>query len=195
MSAPQDRRTFNRRAFLVTSAAVGGGLALAIWLPRGGRDADATTEAVEVGPWLSIDGEDNVLVRVPFNECGNGAMTMCALLVTEELCADWNKVRAEPIDLNRDKREQGVYKAFDAQFFTFSGRSTSADLMRTMRQIGASARERLKRAAALRWQVPEAEVQAKDAVLTHGPSGRTLRFGEVASAAAAVKLPAEPDVV
>jgi isoquinoline 1-oxidoreductase beta subunit len=194
MSAAPDR-TLNRRAFLVTTAAVGGGLALAIWLPRGGRDADASTEAVEVGPWLTIDGDDMVLVRVPFNECGNGAMTMCALLVTEELRADWNKVRAEPIDLNRDKREQGAYKAFDSQFFTFSGRSTSPDLMRTMRQIGASARERLKLAAALRWQVPVAEVQAQAGVLTHVSSNRTLRFGEVAAAAAAVKLPAEPEVV
>jgi isoquinoline 1-oxidoreductase subunit beta len=194
MSAAPDRLRLNRRAFLVTTAAVGGGLALAIWLPRGGRDADASTEAVEVGPWLSIDGDDNVLVRVPYNECGNGAMTMCALLMTDELRADWNKVRAEPIDLNRDKREQGPYKAFDAQFFTFSGRSTSPDLMRNMRQIGASARERLKMAAAANWQVPVAEVEARAGVLTHAPTSRSLRFGEVAAAAAAVKLPAEPEV-
>jgi isoquinoline 1-oxidoreductase beta subunit len=194
MNAVPDRRHLSRRAFLVTTAAVGGGLALAIWLPRGGRDADASTEAVEVGPWLSIDGDDNVLVRVPYNECGNGAMTLCALLMTEELRADWNKVRAEPIDLNRDKREQGAYKAFDAPFFTFSGRSTAPDLMRNMRQIGASARERLKMAAATQWQVPVGEVEARAGVLTHTPTSRTLRFGEVAAVAASVKLAAEPEV-
>ncbi|HEU4780399.1 MAG TPA: molybdopterin cofactor-binding domain-containing protein [Steroidobacteraceae bacterium] len=186
-------RTLSRRTFLVSTAVVGGGLTLAILTSCEGKKA-APSAATEVSAWLSIDASDNVLLRVPFNECGNGAMTMVALLMAEELRADWSKVRAEPLDLNRDKREQGVYKAFDSTFFTFSGRSTSPDLMRTMRQAGASARERLKMAAAQQWNVPVAEVEARNSALTHAATKRTLRYGEVAAAAAGVKLPQEPVV-
>ena len=62
------------------------------------------------------------------------------------------------------------------------------------RQAGASARERLKMAAALQWKVPVAEVEAHRSALTHTPTKRSLRYGEVAAAAAAVKLPKEPEV-
>lgn len=183
----------NRRTFLISTAVAGGGLTLAILWPRAG-DKSAPAEPAEVSAWLTIDADDNVLLRVPFHECGNGAMTMAALLMAEELRADWNKVRAEPIELNRDAREAGVYKAIDGKFSTFSGRSTSPDHMRTMRQAGASARERLKAAAAREWGVPVEQVEARDSVLTHTASNRTLRFGEMAAAAAGIKLPQEPEV-
>jgi isoquinoline 1-oxidoreductase beta subunit len=181
----------SRRTFLVSTAVVGGGLTLAILLPR---DKAAPGGPAEISAWVSIDTDDNVLARVMFHECGNGAMTMVAMLMAEELRADWNKVRAEPVELNRDAREAGVYKAIEGKFSTFSGRSTSPDVIRPMRQAGASARERLKAAAAEQWGVPVEEVDARDSVLTHAGSKRTLRFGEVAAAAASIKLPREPEV-
>jgi len=48
--------------------------------------------------------------------------------------------------------------------------------------------ERLKAAAAERWHVPVSEIEAQNSVLTHRPSGRRLRFGEVAASAAAIRL-------
>jgi len=47
-------------------------------------------------------------------------------------------------------------------------------------------------AAAQRWNVPAAECQTAKSVITHKPTGRTLRFGEVAEAAAKLPPPAEP---
>jgi isoquinoline 1-oxidoreductase beta subunit len=61
-------------------------------------------------------------------------------------------------------------------------------------QAGASARERLKAAAAQQWGVPVAEVTTKDGVLSHQPTGRKLRYGEVAAKAAAIKLDKEPAI-
>ena len=63
-----------------------------------------------------------------------------------------------------------------------------------MQQVGASARERLIAAAATRWNVPASECTAASSVVTHGPSGRTLRFGELAADAAKVKLAKEPEI-
>ena len=55
---------------------------------------------------------------------------------------------------------------------------------------GAEARERLLLAAAEKWSVQARELVAKDSVITHTPTGRTLRYGEVARRAAEVPHPA-----
>lgn len=58
-----------------------------------------------------------------------------------------------------------------------------------VRQAGAAAREMLKAAAAAKWKVPVTECTTAKGVITHGPTQRTLRYGEVASAAAKQKAP------
>ena len=63
-----------------------------------------------------------------------------------------------------------------------------------MQQVGASARERIIAAAAARWRVPPSECAAAQSVVTHRPSGRTLRYGELAADAAKVKLAKEPAI-
>src|SRR5262249_13025306 len=58
-----------------------------------------------------------------------------------------------------------------------------------LRKAGATAREMLIAAAAARWSAPPNECAAAGGVITHAPSRRALRFGEVAAAAAAVAPP------
>jgi isoquinoline 1-oxidoreductase beta subunit len=54
---------------------------------------------------------------------------------------------------------------------------------------GAEARERLFLAAAKSWGVPVEELSSADSVITHRPSGRTIRYGQVASLAAQTPHP------
>ena len=63
-----------------------------------------------------------------------------------------------------------------------------------MQQVGASGRERLIAAAAARWNVPASECTAASSVVTHGPSGQTLRYGELTADAAKIKLAQEPAI-
>ncbi len=58
-----------------------------------------------------------------------------------------------------------------------------------LRTAGATAREMLIAAAAARWHVAATECRAANSIITHAPSGRTLRFGEVAEEAARVEPP------
>ena len=51
---------------------------------------------------------------------------------------------------------------------------------------GAEARERLLLAAARLWQVPVDEVSSANSVISHGPTGRTVSYGQVASMAAQI---------
>ena len=54
---------------------------------------------------------------------------------------------------------------------------------------GAEARERLLLAAARIWDVAVTELEVKDSVITHSPSGRTTRYGAVAALAAQTPHP------
>ena len=196
-------RGMSRREFVVTTFAVGGGLALGLSFPKNeaeraaiavrlsGRpwESLAGKSDIEVGPWLMIAPDDTVTIRVGQSEMGQGVITSCAKMVAEELECDWSKVRAEYVSVNRHFRENKVYK----RLTTTS--SSSVRLGRPyLQQAGASARERLMAAAAQTWGVPRSELTVKDGVITHTPTHRTLRYGQVAQKAAAIKLPAEPKI-
>jgi isoquinoline 1-oxidoreductase beta subunit len=188
----------DRRKFLVSATILGGGMALGIG--NGTARAAGTTPAgpwgpdsaagTEFSPWIEIAPDDIVTVRVPQPEIGNGAMTQAAMTVAEELDCDWSKVRVAFASIQRNQVEKQVYAVGFQPFF--GGHSTARDRMQHVLQLGASARERLKAAAAARWGVPAAEIATKDSVLAHAASGRTLRFGEVAAEAANLSLIAEP---
>lgn len=188
-----------RREFIIRTATAAGGLALCISLPRAAEAAFADKQpwskelpaTAEFSAWVTVTPDDIVTVRVPTPEIGNGVMTQAAQTVTEELPCDWSKVRAEFASARRDMLEHGVYTTNGFISF-FSGRSTSKPRMDALLQAAASTRERLKAAAAEQWQVPVTEVEAVNSMLKHTPSGRTLRYGEVAQRAATIKLPREP---
>ncbi|HEV8110427.1 MAG TPA: molybdopterin cofactor-binding domain-containing protein, partial [Burkholderiales bacterium] len=58
-----------------------------------------------------------------------------------------------------------------------------------VRKGGAAARMMLTQAAANQWKVPVAECSAANSVVTHGPTKRRLRYGQVAEAAARLEVP------
>lgn len=190
-----ERTELDRRNFLVSAMVVAGGMGLALH-PADAASATATgpwevdPRGPEFSPWIVIQPDDTVVVRSPTPECGNGSMTQVAMNVTEELACDWSRVRVEFASINRDYLQNNVYAKGSLPFF--GGHGTDAHRMRHALQLGASARERLKAAAAARWKVPATEVEAAKSVLSHKPSGRTLRYGEVAAEAARLALPAEP---
>ncbi len=185
-----------RRGFLITTSAVAGGMALRIAradnVARGPWTADPASGATEISAWIVIGADDSVTVRVPTPEIGNGVMTQIAMTVAEELACDWSKVRTEFAAPLRDIHENGVYSGSLGLLGFFSGRSTTEERTKVLLQAGASARERLKAAAALVWKVPPSEVTAGDSVLSHTTTGRILRYGQVAAQAATITLNPEP---
>src|SRR5262245_42828131 len=173
----------SRRGFGLSAAAVGGGLSLGLKAAFAAGKAGAH----EFSTSLSIAADDTVTIHVPIPEIGNGGMTQCAMSVTEELGCAWSKVQTDVVSAKRVYLEGRT--GVDA---IISGGSTMDRVMKAMLQVGASGRERLKAAAAEVWKAPAGEIDVKDSVLIHRPTGRKLRFGQVAERAASVKLPAEP---
>jgi isoquinoline 1-oxidoreductase beta subunit len=190
---------FSRRQFIVTAATAAGGFMIGIGAapPR----AHAATVAAkpwnddsayapnEIDAWIAIDSDDSILIRYERSEMGQGSMTALPMMINEELQADWSKVRIEYASPNRNLRENNVY----GPMFSHGSMSVRTSQKR-MQQVGASARERLIAAAAARWNVPASQCKAAASVVTHQPSGRTLRYGELAADAAKITPAKEPAI-
>jgi len=175
--------TFSRREFLKVSTALTGGLALEFWFPLASASTDGAA-AIEVNAWIVIHPDDRVVIRIARSEMGQGTYTALAQLVAEELDCDWAKVSAEFASPNEHIRRNRVWGSMSTG--GSQGVRSSQDYVR---KAGASARELLVAAAAAQWRVPAAECKAASAIISHGPTGRKLRYGEVAAAAAKLEPP------
>jgi len=176
----------SRRDFIVGSAAIaGGGLALGMSVPFGTAYAEGTPAgASQVNLWVAIKPDDTCVIRVARSEMGQGTLTGLAQLVAEELECDWSKVTTQGVTPGENlasKRAWGEMGTGGSR-----GIRTSQDYVR---RGGAAARIMLLQAAADQWNVPVSEVTVSKGVITHGLSKRTLRYGEVAAAAAKLTPP------
>src|SRR5512145_2315992 len=86
----------SRREFLKTSALAGGGLLLACHIPFGSRDALAAEAVFAPNAYLRIGSDESITIIVNKSEMGQGVYTSLPMLVAEELCCDWKKVRFRP---------------------------------------------------------------------------------------------------
>ena len=175
----------SRRTFVIGSAAIaGGGLALGINVPFGIEEAEAEAAATEINVWVAIKPDDTCVIRIARSEMGQGTLTGLAQLVAEELECDWNKVTTEGVTPARNlasKRAWGEMGTGGSR-----GIRTSQDYVR---RGGAVARMMLLQAAADQWNVAVGELSVSNGVITHASSKRTIRYGEVASAAAKLTPP------
>src|SRR5258705_1267805 len=175
----------DRRSFVVSAAAMGGGLALGLDIPFGGPQViRAQDGSPEVNAWVVIRPDDTVVIRVARSEMGQGSLTGLAQLIAEELECDWSKVTTEYPTPGQSVARKRVWGDFS------TGGSRGIRMSHEyVRKGGAAAREMLKQAAANEWKVPVSEGSAENSVITHKASGRTTTYGKVAEAAAKLEPP------
>ncbi|MDZ7656060.1 MAG: molybdopterin cofactor-binding domain-containing protein [Sulfurimicrobium sp.] len=175
--------TVSRREFLKASAALGGAFALEFSFPVVSAASNGKT-ATEVNAWIVIHPDDRVVIRIARSEMGQGTFTALAQLVAEELDCDWANVSAEFASPNEHIKRNRIWGSMSTG--GSMGVRSSQDYVR---KAGASAREMLVAAAAAEWKVPAAECSAERGIITHRPSKRTLRYGQVAADAARLTPP------
>ncbi|HZE47038.1 MAG TPA: molybdopterin cofactor-binding domain-containing protein, partial [Xanthobacteraceae bacterium] len=168
----------NRRSFVVSAAAAGGGLALGFELPLGPSAAEAAETAPEVSAWVVIRPDETVVIRIARSEMGQGTLTGLAQLFAEELECDWSKVTYEFPTPGQNVARKRVW----GDFFT-AGSQGIRSSNELVRKAGAAARLMLIQAAANEWKVPASECSAANSVITHTPSGKTTTYGKVVEAA------------
>ncbi|RYE94489.1 MAG: xanthine dehydrogenase family protein molybdopterin-binding subunit, partial [Oxalobacteraceae bacterium] len=174
--------TLSRRRFLQSSALATAGLTLSL---HGGAIANVSG-TVPIGDFIRITPDGDVLFQVIKHEMGQGVATSFAQVLSEELGADWARVRVEfpLVDMARYQNDRnGGYDT--------GGSCALYWQYEPLRKAGATARQLLVHAAAARWQVPLESCHAENHWVLHRGSDRRLPFGELAAAAAALPVPAE----
>lgn len=170
----------SRRSFL----AAAGALVVALPMPRNARAEVGSG----FGPFLAVTPDDHVIVFSPSSEMGQGITTTLAMIVAEELDADWSRVRVEHAPAGRPYRRRvgpGTYSQLTG------GSTSTAWWHEPLRQAGCEARARLVAAAAARFGVDASVCVVENGVVHVGE--RRARFGELATAAAALpRQRAEP---
>jgi len=179
--------TYNRRSFLKVSAISGGGMLLGIgWLSNLKASEISGNNALAVD-WNELNGyvkitADNVIhIMSPNPEGGQNVKTSMPMIVAEELDVNWKDVVVEQAPLNTDR--------YTRQFI--GGSQAIHQSWKRLRTAGAAGRQMLCEAAAKKWQVSVDEVSTDAGVLYHKKSGKSAKYGEMASAAAQIAIPKE----
>lgn len=143
---------------------------------------DAMPHGVVDDPKVFISIGTDGLVTFVCNraEMGQGVRTSLAMVVADELEAEWDMMRV--IQAPGDEARYGNQDT--------DGSRSMRHWYQPLRRCAAAARQMLEQAAAKQWQVPAAECRAQAHKVLHVPSGRSLGFGELAEAAAALPVPA-----
>ncbi|HJW13677.1 MAG TPA: molybdopterin cofactor-binding domain-containing protein, partial [Thermoanaerobaculia bacterium] len=158
----------SRRDFLRWSALAGAGLVIRVPMVAGKRVPGAPVRFVP-NQWLRVGTDGRVTLIVARSEMGQGVRTCLAMILAEELEADWSSVsieQASPTPLYEDMNTGG------------SDSVESSWL--PLRRAAASARLMLVQAAAKVWKVEPGSCRAEKGGVVHIPSGRRLPYGRLA---------------
>ncbi len=189
-----DTGLLSRRAFIVGTGATGLTIGILASCAPSATEPEAPDYSdlppnPEVNAWVHIDHDDTVTVRIARSEMGQGTLTGLAQLVADELDADWDKVTTEYPTPGQNLARERVWRDFST-----GGSQGIRGSQDYVREGAAAAKAMLIEAAANEWGVPASECTSADSVITHGPSGNTKTYGEVASAAAQLAPPLEVTV-
>jgi isoquinoline 1-oxidoreductase beta subunit len=169
----------SRRKFLKSSAAGSAGLLLAFYLPASASTPEASEQGFKPNAYIAIDPQGDIRLVVTRSEMGQGVRTALAMILAEELDADWSRVKIEQGDC-------------DPQYgdMTTGGSMSIRSTWDPLRKAGASARDMLLTAAAQSWGVTKDECSATgDSVIEHKKTGRKVTYGQLAIKAASVPVP------
>src|SRR5438309_1103921 len=177
-----------RRDFLKTSAAAGGGLCIAAFVPelaaRPVSNPAANATVFAPNAFVRIAADESVTVIANHSEMGQGIYTSLPMLLNEELQADWSRIKVEaaPVDAAYNHTVFGMQMT--------GGSTTTPSEWERFRKMGAMARVMLIDAAAHKWGVSASECHAEKGVVIHAASSKKASYGSLADAASQLKPPA-----
>jgi len=204
-------RKYTRRAFMISTAAVAGGVAFGVYQAKKSlkNPLVPAAGAYTLNPYLIIDPQ-GVTIIAPRAEMGQGVHSTLAALVAEELDVAWEDVRvlhgpaaqayyngalinghAEFEDGKRTAWQDFTRDAMDVIPKTLSlqvtgGSTATIDAYGKMRMAGATAREVLKLAAAA--QLGDGDYRTENGHVI-APDGSKLPYIDLAKAAASIEPP------
>ncbi|HNP95911.1 MAG TPA: molybdopterin-dependent oxidoreductase [Cyclobacteriaceae bacterium] len=180
---PIVKTTYNRRSFIKASLAGGGGLMLSFsWLAACSPiDAAKAMPSAwfDLNAYLSIADNGEVTIMSPNPEVGQNVKTSMPMIVADELDVDWKNVIVKQAPLNTESFTRQVA----------GGSQSIRQSWQGLRTAGATARQMLKNAAASQWKVSPEDCKTEAGYVISGE--KKISYGEIASLAATMEVPAE----
>jgi isoquinoline 1-oxidoreductase beta subunit len=180
----QKKTTFSRRDFIRTSALASGGLLIGFNFFNSCKEA--AVPAVDISKlnfndfnaFIKIADNGYVTIYSPNPEIGQGVKTSMPMLIAEELDVPWEHVTVAQgaLDTNNFTRQvaggsQSIRFGWDA-----------------LRQTGATAKQMLINAAAIKWRVDASSCSASNGIIKNA-NGEELGYGDVVNEAALLEIP------
>ena len=210
-----------RRAFMITGGLLGGGLAVGagglVFMHKKINQYSGTGfDGTMINAWVCIRPDNTIEVAVPRSEMGQGVTTSMPMLIAEELEVDISRIKvvqpqpegpyANTSFVGNTRTDMGFGSTFDIGSekklmtkvagllpLVATGGSTSIyDSYMVFRSAGAAAKTMLIQAAAKQWNVDASGLYAEDGHIINKSSGKKLTYGELANAAAEIKLKKAP---
>src|SRR5712692_2512664 len=180
------RFDFTRREML--KAAAGAfvlGATIAVPRMSYGQEGAPPQGAFDPNVFLRIAPDNTVTLLSKHLEMGQGATTGMAMMVADELGADWALMKFEHAASN-----PAIYNNLLFGPVMATGGSTStAESWEQMRQVGAAARMMFAEAAAARSGVPASAIKIEKSIVTDGSAQHQTPLGELAADAMRVPVP------
>ena len=142
-------------------------------------------EPFEPVVYVRLDPSGTVTIVCPRSEMGQGIRTTLAMIIADEMEADWKDVVVAQAP--GDEKKYGTQNT--------DGSTSIRDFLPKYREAGAIVRTLLEAAAAKEWNVPVAEVEARNGHVVHASSKRALAFGKLVATASALPIPAAASLV
>lgn len=169
----------SRRTFLKTAALSSASLVIGF----DGRQLFGAEkkEAAQFKPngWVRIDGDGTVTLTISKSEMGQGVRTSLAMILADELGADWSRIKIVQASPSAEFKDLGT------------GGSGSMEDGWMMRRSAAAARAMLTTAAATRWKVLPNECKTEHGAVVHEATSRRLEFGGLVGDAAKLPVPTD----
>lgn len=167
-----------RRDFLHAGAL---GTALVLGVRRSPKGFRVAKPAERFAPsiWIAIDEQGATTLAIGKQEMGQGVRTSLAMILADELDADWSKV-----ELRQASTTPGFSNLNTGGSWSIGGS------WRPLREAAAAARAMLVSAAAAQWGVDPSSCATAAGSVRHATSGRSLPYGRLVAAAAALPVPA-----
>ena len=176
--------SFSRRNFLKTSVLASGGMLIGFNLLNACKPNAIVPIDIsklnfnDFNAFIKISQEGYVTIFSPNPEIGQGVKTSMPMIIAEELDVPWEKVSVS----------QGLYDPVNYQRQVAGGSQSIRFGWDALRQTGATAKQMLINAAALKWGVEPSTCSASQGIITNA-NGDSFGYGEVVKEAAVLEVP------
>lgn len=185
----KSKTAISRRRFLGAAGSITFVVVAGAFIPKAltREDSEGLTEDSNITAWVRIDKTGRITILNPAAEMGQGSMTALAVIIAEEMDADWADVHIEhsPIEPSIYGLQWGG--KLGGPMITVGSR-TIRGYYEALRHAGAQVRHALMQMAAQKWTVPADELRTEPSKVIHKASGRQMSYGEIAALG---KVPAE----